>query len=114
MVTKAQQKRFKSALESKRRELVGNIRAQTAELAIDDAVHDPIDRVQNMTQRDEAVGNVHRLSQTLSSVERSLHAVSEGSYGDCADCGEPIALKRLEILPWATHCVRCQARAEQR
>jgi DnaK suppressor protein len=112
-MAKAEQMRFKFALEIKRKELVRAIRVQASELVIGDRVHDPIDHVQNMTHRDEAVDNVHRLSRTLSSVESSLHAISEGCYGYCAECGEPIAIKRLEILPWATHCVSCQARLEQ-
>ncbi len=99
-------------LETKRLEL-GDIRSQRAELTIGDGVHDPIDQVQNMTHRDAAVDNGRRLSRTLSSVESSLRAISYGCYGYCEECGEPIAIKRLEILPWATHCVRCQARLEQ-
>lgn len=112
MMAKAQHIRFKIALETKRKELVREIHAHASELVID-RVHDPLDQVQGMTHRDEAVDNVHRLSRTLSSVESSLRAISEGCYGDCEDCGEPIAIKRLEILPWATHCVNCQERLEQ-
>jgi DnaK suppressor protein len=114
MVSEAQRQHFKMALEAKRNELASAIRSQAAELAVGDGAHDPIDQVQNMAYRDQAVGNVRRLSQTLSSVERSLHAIAKGGYGCCAGCGEAIALKRLDIIPWATHCVACQSRAEQR
>lgn len=31
-------------------------------------------------------------------------------FGECQDCGEPIPLRRLEILPWAIYCVACQER----
>ncbi len=112
-MTDAQRVQLKTALETKRRELVGDIRKQAPELAIGDGAPDPIDRVQSMSQRDEAVGHVRRLSRTLSDVESSLRAMSEGCYGDCAKCGEPIAMKRLESIPWAACCVRCQAEAEQ-
>ncbi len=101
-------------LESKRRELVEDIRAQAAHLAIGDGVPDPMDQVQIMTHRDEAGGNVQRFSQVLASVERALDAISEDCYGECVECGEAISLKRLESIPWASHCVRCQTRAEQR
>ena len=31
--------------------------------------------------------------------------LDEGSYGECDECGKPIAEGRLEALPWATLCV---------
>lgn len=34
------------------------------------------------------------------------------SFGDCEDCGEPIPLRRLELMPHAALCVRCQATRE--
>jgi DnaK suppressor protein len=111
-MTEAQRASLKIALEARRGELLGEIRNQAAELAIGDDVHDPIDQVQNMIYRDEAGEHAHRLFRTLLSVEDSLRAISEGRYGYCAECGEPIAAKRLEVIPWATQCVRCQAQQE--
>src|SRR5208283_5166876 len=33
--------------------------------------------------------------------------MSEGSCRVCTRCEEPIAVKRLQIIPWPAHCVRC-------
>ncbi len=33
--------------------------------------------------------------------------------GLCVDCREPISAERLEVLPDAARCVRCQAEWEQ-
>lgn len=30
-----------------------------------------------------------------------------GEYGICAGCGKPIPAARLEVRPFATHCVAC-------
>lgn len=30
------------------------------------------------------------------------------AFGECADCGEMIPIKRLEVMPWARYCVVCQ------
>ncbi len=38
---------------------------------------------------------------------------AEGGYGLCEDCGRQIGAERLEALPAATRCVRCQASWEQ-
>ena len=29
-------------------------------------------------------------------------------YGKCVHCGEALPEKRLDAVPWARHCVRCQ------
>ena len=44
----------------------------------------------------------------LREVEEALLRVEEGTYGICQECEEPISAKRLQALPWAKFCVRCQ------
>ncbi len=49
----------------------------------------------------------HNLEEGLKSIEGALKKTSEGTYGVCSNCGEPINPKRLEIAPEATLCVKC-------
>ena len=35
-------------------------------------------------------------------------------FGECRDCGEPIALARLSAYPTATRCLACQQRHEKK
>ena len=65
-----------------------------------------------MAGRDEIAIMLNRFSPTLENVERSLQSMSEGTYGVCALCEEPIAVKRLRAIPWAAHCVQCQEQLE--
>jgi DnaK suppressor protein len=51
--------------------------------------------------------------ERLREVEDALDHLEEGTYGICEDCGVPIKLERLKILPFTTYCVRCQAKREQ-
>lgn len=113
-MTKSQMTRFKAPLEEKREELMRAIRVQTDELAVRDGGRDPIDQVQSMNQRDEAALAVEWLSRNLSDVDAALRAISEGVYGACVECAEPISLKRLEPMPWASHCIGCQEFIERR
>jgi DnaK suppressor protein len=58
-------------------------------------------------QRDLAL---HDRSQAqLELVDAALARLDGGSYGICLRCGTPIAAGRLEALPWAAHCIACQA-----
>lgn len=48
----------------------------------------------------------------IAEVQAALRRLDEGRYGDCADCGEPIALSRLMALPAALRCAACQTKHE--
>jgi DnaK suppressor protein len=41
-------------------------------------------------------------------VEEALDRLDSGDYGTCLRCEERIPAKRLEVLPWARYCVKCQ------
>jgi DnaK suppressor protein len=49
----------------------------------------------------------------LANVEQALARLTDGSYGDCADCGRPIPYARLAAYPAAKRCVTCQENAER-
>src|SRR6187551_3381274 len=49
----------------------------------------------------------------LANVEQALARLDEGSYGECADCGNPIPYARLVAYPAAKRCVACQERTER-
>ena len=42
-------------------------------------------------------------------IEAALQRISEGTYGTCAKCGEPIEPRRLKALPIAAMCISCSA-----
>lgn len=45
--------------------------------------------------------------QTLKSLEKALDAIESPEFGFCLHCEEPIAHKRLMIMPEASLCVVC-------
>jgi RNA polymerase-binding protein DksA len=51
--------------------------------------------------------------QEMQELEIALARIDSGDYGDCIDCGEPIAAARLRAYPTAVRCIECQARHEQ-
>jgi DnaK suppressor protein len=58
-------------------------------------------------QRDLALRD--RSTQQLELVDAALERLEAGTFGACLRCGKPIAPARLEALPWAAHCIDCQA-----
>jgi len=50
--------------------------------------------------------------ERLRFVQQAIKALDRGQYGECVRCGEDISEKRLEAVPWATMCIRCQQETE--
>lgn len=50
----------------------------------------------------------------LDEIQAAQARLETGSFGVCEDCGGAIPLPRLRVVPWARHCVGCQARDERR
>jgi len=49
----------------------------------------------------------------LAGIAAARERVANGTYGECIDCGEPIAPARLEVNPTARRCAECQALHEK-
>jgi DnaK suppressor protein len=49
----------------------------------------------------------------LQMINEALERIEDESYGTCVHCGEPIHPKRMEAVPWAQFCLRCQGLQEK-
>ena len=54
----------------------------------------------------------HNAEQLLKKVNDALERLEQGTYGRCEQCGVEIDPARLEALPYATLCLRCQQRLD--
>ncbi|MEV0457939.1 TraR/DksA family transcriptional regulator [Catellatospora methionotrophica] len=54
------------------------------------------------------------LSEQLEKLQTALSRLEAGTFGVCARCGQQVPVIRLEVMPWATHCVPCQSALEKR
>lgn len=98
--------KYRSALEAKLAELVAS-RNRREEITIEKAP-DAVDDLQLTTLRELAISKLNRDFRLLREVRAALARLDEGTYGICLNCEEPIAPRRLEAIPWAAYCVRCQ------
>jgi DnaK suppressor protein len=86
----------------------------TARLNVESEGRNPdrADLAQAYTSRERETALLAMERAQLKQVENALQRLEEGDYGNCNQCGEAIPPARLEILPHATLCVRCQAQQE--
>jgi len=50
----------------------------------------------------------------LDEIQSAQARLESGTFGVCEGCGDAIPLSRLRALPWARHCLTCQAKDEHR
>jgi len=52
--------------------------------------------------------------RTLNMLEKSLKMINDPDFGYCINCEEPIAYKRLLIVPEAPFCIACANKIDLR
>jgi DnaK suppressor protein len=110
LVTQSDTSLFHEVLEKEASQLRSTLRNRT------DAKIEPLaeecERTVLARQRELTVELVDRASKRLREVEAALRRLLKGDYGACIDCDEPIPVRRLAAIPWASRCVRCQEAAD--
>ncbi len=106
---------FRKALVEKRRQLEDEVgrSALYGKGQEDDSIKDLGDQATTAYTREFLfeLGNGDR--RLLKEVVIALRKLDEGGFGECERCGEAIAEKRLEALPFARYCIDCQRLIEQ-
>jgi RNA polymerase-binding transcription factor DksA len=45
-----------------------------------------------------------REEKEIAAIDHALSIMETGQYGSCEVCGKPIAIERLDALPWTVFC----------
>jgi DnaK suppressor protein len=115
---------LKQMLDDRRREIQaevqGKMRGVREEGTWGGKLNEVLDAVESAEadiQEDLEFALVQMKSETLNKINDALVRLEQGNYGNCFDCGEEIAEKRLRALPFAVRCKDCEEareNAEQR
>jgi DnaK suppressor protein len=49
----------------------------------------------------------------LTALEEAQRRLEMGTYGRCEECGEPIDIRRLKLVPFTAYCVDCQKKVDE-
>ena len=102
--------RLDDLLEDIRRELRKYDNEQFAKIA--GAVHDPEEESFADLLVDLNLAEIDRDVNEVREVEGAMIRMRTGTYGVCADCGEPIDYGRLQANPASERCLQCQEKYE--
>lgn len=80
---------------------------------LDQAKVGRLSRMDAMQAQAMAQASAQRREATLRRIAAALSRVEDDDYGDCTECGEPIARQRLEFDPTVLLCIDCASSAER-
>jgi DnaK suppressor protein len=92
------------AISRTQREASGDISAFTSH---------PADISTESDEREKVASLITRETQIVKELDAALERVRDATYGECDTCGGDIPPARLQALPFATLCVKCQTEAEK-
>jgi DnaK suppressor protein len=102
----------RAAVEAKLRELTG-VFENRSELTIETSP-DILDTIQMAMDRDVLAERMNISARILSDVRRALDSLDNGDDAICEDCDQPISQRRLDAIPWAQVCMKCQEARDRR
>jgi DnaK suppressor protein len=103
-------------LRERRQELVALIEGHGEDgkpVALDQTRVGRLSRMDALQNQAMAKETERRRQQQLVDIDRALRRLAEGTYGECVDCGEPIAEKRLALDPSTPLCIECADQASR-
>ena len=106
---------MRERLSAQRRELealVDHAEGNTRPVTLDQQSVGRVSRIDAIQQQQMAIANRQQASTHLRKLEQALRRIENGDYGACLECGETIALARLEAQPMAELCIDCQQARE--
>jgi RNA polymerase-binding transcription factor len=110
---------LKQMLDGRRREIhaevQGKMRGVREEGTWGGKLNEVLDAVESAEadiQEDIEFALVQMKSETLNKINDAIARLEHGEYGNCFDCGEEIAEKRLRALPFAVRCKDCEEARE--
>lgn len=114
MLSSKKTEHFKQFLETRIAELETMLNSAQRETRVDAARHaDPADQAASEYERQAIIHKATAARQMIRVLSQALERLRQGTFGECASCGGDIEAKRLEAIPWATYCLKCQGAREQ-
>ncbi len=80
------------------------------------SLHEPEKELEETASKDTMSFSLAQLDDRgqaeIREIDHALTKMDEGQYGKCEACRRPIALKRLQAVPWSLYCVKCAENSE--
>ncbi len=101
---------YENLLEKKREEILDSLevsKESVKPVTLDQASVGRLSRMDAMQAQAMAMAIEQRRKDELIRIGSALKRIEAGEYGECIKCEEPIAPKRLELIPTILTCIEC-------
>lgn len=88
------------------RKEIGSLEEEIKPIAPDNAIG-RLTRMEAINAKSMHEANLHSAKVRLARLENTLARINSDEFGLCCDCEEPIAFKRLLLIPESIRCVQC-------
>ena len=108
-------KRFRDVLLARKKEILRNAqKTLNQDMALDaDDLPDEMDLASSEYLQAFTFRLRGREKVFLQKIDHALEKISNGSFGVCEECDDPISIKRLEARLETTLCIRCKEDQER-
>jgi DnaK suppressor protein len=109
---------LKKMLDDRKREILSEVQEKIRDVRTESSsgkmneVLDSGESSEADIQEDIEFALIQMKAETLSKINEALARLEEGAYGNCFECGEEIAERRLRALPFAVRCKDCEEARE--
>jgi len=110
MLNSQELKFFKKELEGMKVQIESNLNSSSFEINSlrnnelkDEADHALVQKGENIVKT-----LIHKQSEKLEAIDRSLKRIENGTYGVCESCGNDINIERLKVKMFADYCIVCR------
>jgi DnaK suppressor protein len=117
--TRSRYQELKKMLDERRRAIQAEVQGKMRDVRAEGAwgskqseVFDAVESSEADIQDDLEFALIQMKSETLNKISGALARLEQGDYGNCFECGEEIAEKRLRALPFAVRCKDCEEAKE--
>ena len=106
---------IKQNLEKMRKVLMDEVQAKyAASREIGETnVPDLADVSSNAYSREMLLNLSEAHHRQMQDIDAALLRLDEGEYGVCAECGEDISPRRMEVRPFSRYCIDCKTDIEK-
>ena len=118
-IARSRYNELKQMLDGRRLEIEAEVQGRMRGVRADGAwggklteVLDAVESSEADIQEEIEFALIQMKSETLSKINDALARLDHGDYGNCFECGEEIAEKRLRALPFAVRCKACEEAEE--
>ena len=110
-ITSKQQDKLKTSLEKLRNEFIFGEQDDRRDLA-EEIPADSADAASVKERLGITYTEYSTRRKQIDAIDEALRRIEKEEFGLCVECEEPISWARLNVIPHARYCIRCQTERE--